>query len=581
MLKRFISYYKPHTKMFILDMLASLMISVIGMVYPLVTNKMLNEYIPGRMYSVIVISGIIVLALYVVRMLLKYFVQYYGHMIGVGIQARMRTDLFVHLEKLPFSFFDENETGRIMSRMTSDLFEVCELAHHGPENILTGGIMIILSFAYLLSINTVLTLIIFACVPVLAIVSYYSRRNMKRAFADRRISNAEINAATESSVSGIRVTKAYTNAEKELEKFEIGNGRFVDASRRAYDAMGKFFSSTSFVTDVFNVIILIAGGLFLYSDKISFGDYSTFIVSVNLFISPVTTLINFMEQYQNGVTGFKRFIEIMDEPIEADAPDATELENPRGDIEFKNVSFSYDTSSKILNDISFKLQKGRRLALVGPSGGGKTTICHLIPSFYRQGDTEGEILIDGIDTRKITLDSLRRNIGIVQQDVFLFSGSIMDNIRYGKLDASDEEVYLAAKHANIHDYILSLPNGYNTEIGERGIRLSGGQKQRLSISRVFLKNPPILILDEATSALDNTTELLIQCALDELCRGRTAIIVAHRLSTIRNADEIAVVINGQITERGTHDELISAGGTYKDLYSLQFRESDAKTEAYS
>lgn len=271
----------------------------------------------------------------------------------------------------------------------------------------------------------------------------------------------------------------------------------------------------------------------------------------------------------------------MDEPIEADAPDATELENPRGDIEFKNVSFSYDTSSKILNDISFKLQKGRRLALVGPSGGGKTTICHLIPSFYRQGDTEGEILIDGIDTRKITLDSLRRNIGIVQQDVFLFSGSIMDNIRYGKLDASDEEVYLAAKHANIHDYILSLPNGYNTEIGERGIRLSGGQKQRLSISRVFLKNPPILILDEATSALDNTTELLIQRALDELCRGRTAIIVAHRLSTIRNADEIAVVINGQITERGTHDELISAGGTYKDLYSLQFRESDAKTEAYS
>lgn len=581
MLKRFISYYKPHTKMFILDMLASLMISVIGMVYPLVTNKMLNEYIPGRMYSVIVISGIIVLALYVVRMLLKYFVQYYGHMIGVGIQARMRTDLFVHLEKLPFSFFDENETGRIMSRMTSDLFEVCELAHHGPENILTGGIMIILSFAYLLSINTVLTLIIFACVPVLAIVSYYSRRNMKRAFADRRISNAEINAATESSVSGIRVTKAYTNAEKELEKFEIGNGRFVDASRRAYDAMGKFFSSTSFVTDVFNVIILIAGGLFLYSDKISFGDYSTFIVSVNLFISPVTTLINFMEQYQNGVTGFKRFIEIMDEPIEADAPDATELENPRGDIEFKNVSFSYDTSSKILNDISFKLQKGRRLALVGPSGGGKTTICHLIPSFYRQGDTEGEILIDGIDTRKITLDSLRRNIGIVQQDVFLFSGSIMDNIRYGKLDASDEEVYLAAKHANIHDYILSLPNGYNTEIGERGIRLSGGQKQRLSIARVFLKNPPILILDEATSALDNTTELLIQRALDELCRGRTAIIVAHRLSTIRNADEIAVVINGQITERGTHDELISAGGTYKDLYSLQFRESDAKAEAYS
>lgn len=576
MLKRFFSYYKPHIRMFVLDMLASLMISVIGMVYPMVTNRMLNRYIPNRMYSAIVTAGIIVLALYILRMLLKYFVQYYGHMIGVGIQSQMRRELFEHLEGLPFSFFDDHETGRIMSRMTNDLFEVCELAHHGPENILTGGIMIVLSFMYLSSINITLTLIIFSCVPLLIVVSFYSRRNMKRAFADRRVSTAEINAATESSISGIRVTKAYTNAEKELEKFEVGNGLFVDASRRAYDAMGKFFSSTSFVTDVFNVIILIAGGLFLYADKISFGDYSTFIVSVNLFISPVTTLINFMEQYQNGVTGFKRFIEIMDVPSEKDSPGAVELVNPLGCIEFKDVTFSYEGSAEILSRVSFKVEKGRKLALVGPSGGGKTTICHLIPNFYKLEPGNGSIMIDGKDIRSFTLNSLRRCIGIVQQDVFLFSGTVMDNIRYGRLDATDEDVYTAAKRANIHDYIISLPNGYDTEIGERGIRLSGGQKQRMSIARVFLKNPAILILDEATSALDNTTELLIQQALDELCKGRTTLVVAHRLSTIRNADEIAVVLNGKITERGTHEELIAAGGIYKDLYSLQFRENEVK-----
>lgn len=576
MLKRFFSYYKPHIRMFVLDMLASLMISVIGMVYPMVTNRMLNRYIPNRMYSAIVTAGIIVLALYILRMLLKYFVQYYGHMIGVGIQSQMRRELFEHLEGLPFSFFDDHETGRIMSRMTNDLFEVCELAHHGPENILTGGIMIVLSFMYLSSINITLTLIIFSCVPLLIVVSFYSRRNMKRAFADRRVSTAEINAATESSISGIRVTKAYTNAKKELEKFEVGNGLFVDASRRAYDAMGKFFSSTSFVTDVFNVIILIAGGLFLYADKISFGDYSTFIVSVNLFISPVTTLINFMEQYQNGVTGFKRFIEIMDVPSEKDSPGAVELVNPLGCIEFKDVTFSYEGSAEILSHVSFKVEKGHKLALVGPSGGGKTTICHLIPNFYKLEPGNGSIMIDGKDIRSFTLDSLRRCIGIVQQDVFLFSGTVMDNIRYGRLDATDEDVYTAAKRANIHDYIVSLPNGYDTEIGERGIRLSGGQKQRMSIARVFLKNPAILILDEATSALDNTTELLIQQALDELCKGRTTLVVAHRLSTIRNADEIAVVINGKITERGTHEELMAAGGIYKDLYSLQFRENELK-----
>ncbi len=572
MLKRFIAYYKPYKKMFILDMLASLLISVIGMTYPVVTNKMLNDYIPNELYRRIVIAGIIVLLLYVARMLLRYFVQYYGHLIGVGMQAQMRHDLFEHLQKLPFSFYDEHETGKIMSRMTTDLFDICELAHHGPENLLISTVMIICSFVYLCTIDVYLTLIIFACVPILVFVSLYFRKRMRDAFSARRKSMASINAAVESSVSGIRVTKAYTNSAKEIEKFEVGNGEFKSASKLSYNAMAKFFSSTSFVTDVFNVIILIAGGLFLYGNRINFGDYSTFIVSVNLFIAPVTTLINFMEQYQDGVSGYKRFLEIMDMPPEMDDAGAEDLKNIQGVIDFKNVSFSYETTKDALKGVDLHIKKGCKLALVGPSGGGKTTICHLIPNFYRLQKDWGSIEIDGHDIRKITMDSLRKNIGIVQQDVFLFSGTIKENIRYGRLDATDEEIYEAAKKANIHDYVMKLENGYDSQIGERGVKLSGGQKQRLSIARVFLKDPAILILDEATSALDNTTELLIQQSLDELCKGRTTLVVAHRLSTIRNADEIAVIMDGKVTERGTHNELIAKNGTYKELYDLQFRE---------
>jgi len=574
MLKRFLQYYKPHKKMLVLDLLASLMISVIGMVYPVVTNKMLNDFIPNKMYSTIVWAGLIVLGLYVLRMLLRYFVQYYGHIIGVRMQSQMRLDLFSHLEKLPFSFYDNHETGRIMTRITSDLFEVCELAHHGPENLLISSVMILLSFSYLLSIDPLLTLIIFACVPILVFVTMHFRKAMRSAFDDRRKSNAVINAAVESSVTGIRVTKAYTNASREVEKFENGNDQFVDASRRAYHAMAKFHSSTSFVTDIFNVFILIAGGLFLYAGRINFGDYSTFIVSVNLFINPVNTLISFMEQFQNGVSGFKRFLEIMDEEPEQDASDAKELKDVQGTIEFKDVTYAYDPSKEVLHNVNLRLEKGRKLALVGPSGGGKTTLCHLLPNFYKLKDGDGAILIDGQDIRNLTLESVRRNIGIVQQDVFLFVGTIRENILYGRPDATEEEMIEAARRANIHDYVMTLEKGYDTEIGERGVKLSGGQKQRLSIARVFLKDPAILILDEATSALDNTTEVLIQQALDELCKGRTTLVVAHRLSTIRNADEIAVVMNGHITERGTHEELIAADGTYKKLYSLQFREND-------
>ena len=578
MLKRFIAYYKPHKFMFAMDMLASLMISVIGMVYPIVTRRMLNDLIPNKKFRAVVFAGLIVLGLYVLRLLLRYFVQYYGHMVGTAMQAQMRRDMFAHLERLPFSFYDDNETGKIMTRLTSDLFDICELAHHGPENLIISTVMIIGSFIYLCTINIWLTLIIFACVPLLLFVSMRLRRRMRDAFADRRKSNAVINAAIESSISGIRVTKAYTNAEKEMEKFEVGNSQFVDACRRAYRAMAAFHSTSSFITDVFNVIILIAGGIFLYAGKIDFADYSAFIVSVNLFISPITTLINFMEQYQNGVTGFERFCEIMDVEPEKKAPDARDIGRAEGDIALENVEFSYEShdpdvqSAEVLHGVSLHIPKGSTLALVGPSGGGKTTICHLIPHFYPLNG--GRITVDGNDINGITLDSLRRNIGIVQQDVFLFNGSIRDNILYGRLDATEEEVEEAARRANIHDWVMTLEHGYDTEIGERGVRLSGGQKQRLSIARVFLKDPAILILDEATSALDNTTEILIQQALDELCRGRTTIVVAHRLSTIRSADMIAVISDGRVAEEGTHEELMKKDGVYAGLYRLQFRDSD-------
>lgn len=573
MLKKFISYYGPHKKLFALDMLASLLVSVIGLCYPIITRKMMNDWIPNTKIDYLVFFGILLLVLYFVRMLLRYFVQYYGHVIGVRMQAAMRSDMFKKLQKLPYSYYDDHETGKIMSRMTNDLQQVSELAHHGPENIFICGIMIIGSFTYLCTINVFLTLIIFTCVPFLILVSLILRKRMTQAFMDSRKSVAVINASLESSISGIRVTKAFTNNAKEQEKFELGNEMYVEARGRSYKAMGQFHSSTSFITDVFNVLILVAGGIFIKYFNLLPGDYTAFIVSISLFISPVQTLIAFVEQLQDGTTGFKRFMEIMEEDEEYEKPGAFDLEVTKGIIEFKNVNFSYDTSKEVLKDINLKVEAGQKLALVGPSGGGKTTICHLIPNFYKI--TDGEIFIDGQNINDCTLDSLRKNIGIVQQDVFLFNGSIYDNIVYGKLDATMEEVIAAARKANIHEYIETLPNGYETEVGERGVKLSGGQKQRLSIARVFLKNPAILILDEATSALDNTTEILIQAALDELCKGRTTLVVAHRLSTIKNADEIVVISNGRILEKGTHEQLTeNPEGIYSRLYSLQFRNSD-------
>lgn len=570
MLKKFLSYYKPHTKLFVLDMIASLFISLIGLTYPVITNIMLNKLIPEKHYKAIIVAGLFVLFLYIVRAFLRYFVQYYGHLIGTRMQAQMRTDMFSHLQKLPFSYYDKTETGDLISRISNDLFDVVELAHHGPENLIISSLTVIGSFIYLATINIYLTLIIFACVPFLIFVSASLRKRMKEAFAERRITTAGINSSTESSITGIRVTKAFSGSKREMEKFEANNNLFVKACYKSYKAMAQFHSSSTFITDIFNVIIIIAGGLFLYAGKIDFGDYSTFIVSVNIFINPVTQLIGFMEQYQNGVSGFSRFIDIMNEEPEKENENARDIENVKGEIEFKNVSFSYGTEDgEVLDNVSFTVKPGEKFALVGHSGGGKTTICHLIPNFYRVD--EGEILIDGININDITFESLRKNIGIVQQDVFLFSGTIRENIMYGNRKATEEEMINAAKSANIHDFVMTLEKGYDTEIGERGVRLSGGQKQRISIARVFLKNPAVLILDEATSALDNTTEILIQEALDTLCKGRTTIVVAHRLSTIRTADTIAVVDAGQIKEKGSHNELIEKDGVYKDLYSLQFR----------
>ena len=573
MLKRFISYYKPYKKTFIFVMIIDLFISIISMLYPIITRNMLNDFIPNRKFNLIITFGIALLALYLIKAVLKYLFDFYGHVVGTGIQTDMRRDLFNKLEQLPFSFFDNNETGRIMSRITNDLQDISELAHHGPENVFMCSFMIIFSFCYLSSISLSLTLIIFACIPFLVYITLKLRKKHLISTRNAKASMAQINGDVNSSISGIRVTKAFNNSEKELEKFEVGNQNFIKAKRGQYFTMSLLHASTNLITDIFNVVCLISGGIFLYQGKITFGDYSTFIVSINVFITPVNTLINFMEMFQEGVTGFERFVEIMDKPTEVDREGAKEIKNLNGDIEFKNVSFAYneEDNEEILDNVSFKVKKGKTIALVGPSGGGKTTICHLLPKFYHAN--EGEILINGINVEDIKMASLRENIGIVQQDVFLFSGSFYDNILYGNLNASKKQVIEAAKKANIYDYIMSLPNGFDTEIGERGIRLSGGQKQRLSIARVFLKNPSILILDEATSALDNVTEVLIQDALNSLKKGRTTIVVAHRLSTIKNANEILVVSKGKIVEKGTHNSLIrKPRGIYKGLYNSQFKD---------
>ena len=575
MFKRFLSYYKPYLSTFILDMSCAIGNSALGILYPIITRKMLNDLIPNRKFNMIIILGIVLLVAYILKMIMKYCLDYYGHMVGTHMQADMRKEIFAKLEKLPFSYFDNNETGKIMSRITSDLQEISELAHHGPETLAMTSFSLLFSLFYLSSINLTLALIIFSCSPLLVLITMIVRKKHLESSRKARRSIAQINADVNSSVSGIRITKAFNNSDKEMEKFEKGNHNFVEAKKGQYFTMAIQHAATVFVTDIFNVVCLISGGIFLYKGLITFGDYSTFIVSISFFTSPILQLLNWMEQFNDGVTGFERFCEIVDQKEETDRENAREYKKLNGDIVFENVSFAYnhEEEREVLDNISFTVPKGKTVALVGPSGGGKTTICHLLPRFYHAD--AGKIMITNVDVEDIKMESLRENIGIVQQDVFLFSGTFYENIAYGKKDASDKQIIAAAKKANIYDYIMSLPDGFNTQIGERGIRLSGGQKQRLSIARVFLKNPSILILDEATSSLDNTTEALIQEALNTLKKGRTTIVVAHRLSTIRNADEILVVSNGKIIESGDHEQLMKKrNGVYKKLYNSQFINSE-------
>ena len=579
MFRRFIHYYKNHKLILTLDMLAAFLIAITGIGYPIITRIMLNEWIPANNLNNIIIGGVALVVIYLVRMGLRYFVQYYGHVMGVHMQGEMRTDLFNKLQTLPYSYFDNHETGIIMSTMTNDLFDISELAHHGPENLFIASFTAIGAITYLMFIDWILGLILLGVIPILFLLTWVFRRKFRDSMRRSKKAIASINARLESSISGIRVTKAFTNEEIERDRFEDANKDYISARRDVFSSMGKYFAVSQFVTDFFNVLILVVGGIFLYKGigGFNYGDYSAFIVSVGLFISPINQLIMFMEQFESASAGFTRFIALIDEKSETIYNGANECEKVEGDLVFDHVSFHYQENNEVLDDVSFHLEAGKTLALVGPSGGGKTTICHLIPRFYFL--EEGHIYIDKIDISDYTLRSLREKIGIVQQDVFLFGGTIKDNILYGRPDASEEEILEAAKKANILDFINTLPKGWNTEIGERGVRLSGGQKQRLSIARLFLKNPPILILDEATSALDNTTEMLIQRSLKELAKGRTCLIVAHRLSTIKNADEIAVVSKGKIMEKGTHDELMKLNGIYSDLYRLQFKNSDEEFTA--
>ncbi len=571
-LKRFFAYYRPHKRLFIIDLICSFIISVANMFYPMIARRIMQA-VEEKALQLIITLAIVLGAIYVVKAVLTYVVGYWGHVLGVRIQADMRKDLFRHIETLSFTYFDENKTGSVMSRLTSDLFEVSELAHHGPEDLFNSclsivGCLVILSTA----INGWLALAVLLYIPLMILFAGFARTKMNSAFTNSRKKVAELNAEIESSLTGVRVTKAYNAAKTECEKFDVVNGQFQDARSEAYRAMGLFHGGMSFFNDFLYLLALVFGGVMFYIGEIKVEDFTAYILFITQLLAPIRTLVVLFEQIQDGMTGFNRFCEVMDTQGEYE-PTHPIVSDMEGDVSFKDVTFAYKSggTEEVLKGISFTAKQGKTLALVGSSGGGKTTICHLIPRFYKRDG--GVISIGGTDINDVSSETLRKKIALVAQDVFLFAGSVRDNIAYGTPNATDEEIIEAAKSANIHDFVMGLENGYDTEVGERGVKLSGGQKQRISIARAFLKNPSILILDEATSALDNMTEMQVQAALSELSKGRTTIVVAHRLSTVKNADEILVVENGLITERGTHEALVKGGGLYAELYRYQFREA--------
>lgn len=570
-LRRFISYYKPERRIFFLDLLAASVIAILDLLFPIITRMFMKDYIPNRNLRAVLLWAGAMVILYVLRLLCQYFVDYYGHVVGVNMEYQMRKDLFTHLQTLDFRFFDDTKVGHLMSRIVNDLRDVTELAHHGPEDIFIASLMLIGSFLYLLTINVPLTLITFLFIPVIVLYAYYKRTAMNKAFQEERRRIADVNADLENSLAGIRVAQSFVNEEYEQRRFDHANSAFKKSRYQAFRAMAVYSSGLGFLTDLLNVAVLTCGALFMFRGHLDLADLTAYLMFIGYFLQPIRRLISFTQQYQQGMAGFGRFVELMEvSPSVTDRPGAKELPSVKGEIELRGVSFHYNEDAEVLQNVSLTIPAGSTVAFVGPSGGGKTTLCHLIPRFYDV--VEGQVLIDGHDVRDVTLSSLRQQIGFVQQEVFLFTGTVRENILYGNPSASEEEMIEAAKKAQIHDFIMSLKDGYDTYVGERGVKLSGGQKQRISIARVFLKNPPILILDEATSALDTVTELEIQEALQELAKNRTTLIIAHRLSTIRHADEIVVLTEGQIRERGTHQELLERNGIYAGLHQGQLEQ---------
>ena len=572
-LKKLFAYYRPYKGLFYSDMFFAILGAVVTLVIPLVIRYITNEVVyfaPAKARESILMLGSLMVALVLLEIFCNFYIAYFGHIMGAKMEADMRRDIFGHYQKLTFAFYDNQKVGHLLSRITSDLFDISELLHHGPEDLVISVIKIIGSFAILLAVNVRLALVAFAFIPLMAVFAFYFNGKMGKAFKKNREKIAEINSQIEDSLSGIRVVKSFANEKEEMKKFKRGNDNFVAAKKVSYKYMGIYNSGLGAMSTLITVVVLVTGVGMMLSGTVALTDLITFLLYINNFTDPVKKLVTFTEQFQNGYSGFERFLEILSiAPDIKDKPDAVSVGQMRGEIAFQDVSFRYDDQSdRVLNHINLKVNAGDYMALVGPSGVGKTTLCSLIPRFYDV--SSGAITIDGIDIRNIKLNDLRNNVGIVQQDVYLFAGTILDNIRYGRMDATDEEVVMAAKNANAHEFIMSFPQGYHTDIGQRGVKLSGGQKQRLSIARVFLKNPPILIFDEATSALDNESEQVVQKSLEGLAKQKTTFGIAHRLTTIRNAQKILVLTEDGIAEEGTHEELLQKKGIYEALYHRNF-----------